>query len=417
MSEPAGPTSPADFGRVDPDGTVYVRTPDGERSVGQVPDAAPEEALSFFVRRFESLEGEVTLFESRVGAGSVGPDDARKRIASLRTTIREANAVGDLAGLAARLDLLEPKIDELADARRAERAEAAEQTRAEKERMVAEAEKLAGGNDWRGGVNRFRALLDEWKALPRIDRATDDALWHRFSTARTTYTRRRKAQFAAQSEKFTAAKQAKEAIIEEARPLAESTEWGPTSGAFRDLMARWKAAGSASRADDDALWAEFRALQDRFFDARNAALNEQDSEFRANQEAKEQLLAEAEARIVPTTDVKSARSAFRDFLTRYNDLGKVPRDAVRALDARVRALESAVREAEEAEWRRTDPEARQRAQDTVAMFETQIAKLQARADAAEAAGRAKDAARTRESIATYSQLLDQARATLADFER
>ncbi len=319
--------------------------------------------------------------------------------------------------LAARLDLLEPKIDELADARRAERAEAAEQTRAEKERMVAEAEKLAGGNDWRGGVNRFRALLDEWKALPRIDRATDDALWHRFSTARTTYTRRRKAQFAAQSEKFTAAKQAKEAIIEEARPLAESTEWGPTSGAFRDLMARWKAAGSASRADDDALWAEFRALQDRFFDARNAALNEQDSEFRANQEAKEQLLAEAEARIVPTTDVKSARSAFRDFLTRYNDLGKVPRDAVRALDARVRALESAVREAEEAEWRRTDPEARQRAQDTVAMFETQIAKLQARADAAEAAGRAKDAARTRESIATYSQLLDQARATLADFER
>ena len=39
-----------DWGRVDDDGTVYVRTADGERSVGQMPDATPEEALSFFVR-------------------------------------------------------------------------------------------------------------------------------------------------------------------------------------------------------------------------------------------------------------------------------------------------------------------------------------------------------------------------------
>ena len=417
MSEAAGPTNPADFGRVDPDGTVYVRTAEGERAVGQVPDSAPEEALAFFVRRYQSLEGEVALFESRIAAGALGPDDARKRIAGLRTSVHEANAVGDLEGLSARLDRIEPKLAELAEARRAERAQAAEHARAEKERMVAEAEKLATGNDWRGGVNRFRALLDEWKALPRIDRATDDALWHRFSTARTTYTRRRKAQFAAQSERFGAAKAAKEAIIERARALADSTDWGATSAAFRELMAEWKAAGSASRSDDDSLWSVFRGLQDQFFNARNSALNEQDSEFRANQQAKEELLTRAESEILPATDVKTARAAFRDFLTRYNEIGRVPREAIRPLDGRVRALESAVHEAEQVEWRRTDPEARQRAQDTVAMFEAQIAKLQSQADAAEAAGRERDAAKANESIANYRQLLDQARATLADFER
>ena len=116
---------------------------------------------------------------------------------------------------------------------------------------IAEAEKLAQGNDWRGGVNRFRALLEEWKALPRIDRATDDALWHRFSTARTTYTRRRKAQFAEQAAKRDGARAIKEQIIEEARGLADSTEWGLTSGAFRDLMTQWKAAGSAQRDADE----------------------------------------------------------------------------------------------------------------------------------------------------------------------
>ena len=75
-----------------------------------------------------------------------------------------------------------------------------------KEKIVAEAEKLAEGSDWRNGANRMRELLDEWKALPRIDRASDDALWRRFSTARTAYTRRRKAHFAEQHEKRDAAR-------------------------------------------------------------------------------------------------------------------------------------------------------------------------------------------------------------------
>ena len=99
-----------------------------------------------------------------------------------------------------------PVIAKQRAARRAERARQHEETRGCRKRSSSlEAERLAAGNDWRGGVNRFRALLEEWKALPRLDRATDDALWHRFSSARTTYTRRRKAQFAQQNEQREAA--------------------------------------------------------------------------------------------------------------------------------------------------------------------------------------------------------------------
>src|SRR5690606_30088594 len=54
---------PATFGRVEPDGTVYVRTKDGERSVGQVPDVSEAEALAFFTRRFDALVVEVDLLE------------------------------------------------------------------------------------------------------------------------------------------------------------------------------------------------------------------------------------------------------------------------------------------------------------------------------------------------------------------
>ncbi|MEN0070397.1 MAG: DUF349 domain-containing protein [Propionicimonas sp.] len=414
MNSTAGP---ADFGRVDPDGTVYVRTGEGERSVGQIPDVDATEALAFYVRRFEALEVEVGLLETRVKSGALSPEEARNSVKAVRSSVAGANAVGDLDSLLARLDALAPVLNEQAEVRRAERAKAQEAARAAKEQMVTEAETLALGNDWRGGVNRFRSLLDEWKALPRLDRAADDALWHRFSAARTTYTRRRKAQFAEQASRREDSRRIKEGIIAEARELANSTDWGPTSGAFRDLMTRWKAAGPAPREVDDALWTEFRAIQDGFFTARQTVLSEQDTEFRANQEAKEALLAEAEAGILPITDLAAAKAAFRSFLDRFNAIGKVPREQIRSLDGRVKALESAVRRAEEDEWRRTDPEARARAEETVAMLDAEITKLTEKITKAEARGDASAAAKARDSITTYQAWLDQARETLADFNR
>ncbi|HYI33176.1 MAG TPA: DUF349 domain-containing protein, partial [Glaciibacter sp.] len=43
------------WGRVDESGTVYVREGDGERAVGQYPDATPEEALAYFERKYVEL--------------------------------------------------------------------------------------------------------------------------------------------------------------------------------------------------------------------------------------------------------------------------------------------------------------------------------------------------------------------------
>lgn len=413
MSETA---SPHDFGRVDPDGTVYVTTQAGERSVGQVPDVEPAEAMEFFVRRFRSLETEVDLLATRVGSGAVNADEARRRIDTLRTSIAEANAVGDLDGLVTKLDGLEPALAAAAEQRKAEKAEAASRAKEAKEQMVTEAEKLSQGNDWRGGVNRFRALLEEWKALPRIDKATDDELWHRFSSARTTYTRRRKAQFAEQNEKRAGAQKIKEAIIGEATTLAESTDWGPTSGAFRDLMSRWKAAGAAPRNVEDKLWQQFRGLQDKFFAARTAAQSEQDEEFQGNLVAKQALLDEAEKTILPVNDLGKARGQFREFLTKFNEHGKVPRDAIRSVDDRVRTIERAIKDAEEAEWKRTDPEARQRAQDTVDMFTAQIAKLEKQAAEAEKSGNQKKLRDANNSLEACRSWLDQAEKTLAEFK-
>jgi hypothetical protein len=408
------PVDPASFGRVDSDGTVYVRTAEGERSVGQVPDVPAADALAFFTRRYASLELEVSLLQTRIAGGALSPDDALASVRTVRDAVTNAHAVGDLDGLLRQLDELLPVIAAQRAARRAERTRQNEETRAAKEQFVLEAERLAAGNDWRGGVNRFRALLEAWKTLPRLDRTTDDELWHRFSSARTAYTRRRKAQFARENEAREAAKVTKEALAAEAEALATSTDWGPTTGAYRDLMARWKAAGPAPRGVEEGLWKRFRGAQDTFFSAKQAALSAQDTEFRANAQAKEALLAQAEA-LLPVRDAAAAKAAYRDILRRWSAIGKVPRDSIRTLDTRLRAVETAINEAESERWRRTNPETRARAEDTAAKLEAQIAALEQRAAKAEARGDHRAAREAAQSAATYREWLTQAQRAADDF--
>jgi hypothetical protein len=408
------PVTSEQWGRVDDEGNVYVTTADGERWVGQYPDGTPEEALRLFTDRFDQLAFEVEQLERRVHTAKASPEEATEAVKVVRAKVADAHAVGDLASLSARLDALTPVIATQREARKAERAARAQEARADKERIVAEAEALAQGNDWRNGANRLRDLLEQWKVLPRIDRAGDEALWKRFSTARTAYTRRRKAHFAELNEKRESARAVKEKLVVEAEALADSTEWGPTAGRYRDLMQRWKAAGPAPKDVDDALWKRFRAAQDAFFGARDNANAAIDAEFAANAEVKEQLLVEAEA-LLPVTDLTAAKAAFREIADRWDAAGKVPRDRIRELEGRIRKVEQAIKSVEDEQWRRSDPEKSARADDMISKLETAIAQVEADLDAARAAGDAKKVASLEENLESRRQFLDMARRASADF--
>ncbi len=402
------------WGRVDAEGTVFVKTGDSEREIGEWKVGDPAEGLAFYVRRFEGLETEVDLLEKRLASGALSPDEAAKAVAKVRGEVTDAAAIGDLASLEARLDALAPAIEKQREERRAEReAKVAEATVA-KTRIVEEAEKIAAGQDWRAGADRLRELLEEWKALPRLSKSADDQLWHRFSAARTAYTRKRKAHFAEQNTQREAAQKVKEKLIAEAEALSSSTEWGPTSGAYRDLMTRWKAAGSAPRNVEDKLWKRFRTAQDVFFQARDAANAALDEEFAANAVVKEQLLVEAEA-LLPVTDLDKARRALNDIADRWEAAGKVPRGRVKELEGRLRTVEQAVRAAGEQEWKRSDPEKSARADDMIGKLQRAIDETREALAKAEAAGDARKVKDLSAKLESNESFLAMAQKAAADF--
>jgi hypothetical protein len=264
----------------------------------------------------------------------------------------------------------------------------------------------------------MRALLEEWKTQQRsgarLDKPTENALWQRFSAARNRFDKARRAWFSELEEQHTEAKATKERLVKEAEALATSKDWGPTATAYKKLMDRWRAAGRAARADDDALWARFKAAQDTFFAAKDEVNAVQQKEFEANLAVKEELLAEAQG-ILPVTDLEAAKSALRGIQDRWDAAGKVPRKDIDRMEKGMRRVEQAVREADEKRWRSSNPEAAARAQSLVDQLEGQVAGMRDDLARAEASGDERTIASARSALEAREQWLAQARAGVEEF--
>jgi hypothetical protein len=342
----------SEWGRVDDEGTVYVRTTDGERVVGQWKAGAPEEGLALFVRRFEQLATEVSLLEQRLKGGVGDPAQVASSAKRLKTALPEANAVGDLASLEARVDVLLAGTSEAVEKAKEARAEARVAAVAAKTALAEEAERLAESSEWKATGERLRTFGEDWKKVVGVDRKTDDELWQRVAAARKRFAERRTAHFGALEEQRSVSQTRKEKIIKEAEGLATSTEWKSTADRFKQLMGDWKAAGRAPREVEDDLWTRFKAAQDAFFGARNATFAEKDEELRGNQVVKEAILVEAEA-IDVSKGLDAAKKQLRVLQDRWEAAGKVPRDVMRSLEGRMQAVEERVRGAADARFTTT----------------------------------------------------------------
>ncbi|MEO6082671.1 MAG: DUF349 domain-containing protein [Umezawaea sp.] len=406
---PVASDHPDRWGRVDADGTVYVKTADGERVVGSWQAGEPEEGLAHFARRFDDLRTEVELLVARLSSGAGDPKHALTSAKHVQETLKEAAVVGDLESLAKRVDHVLAKAEQGLEKAKEAKEAARTQSVARKQELVEEAETLANeSTQWKTTGDRLRQILDEWKTIRGVDRKTDEQLWRRFSKARDAFNRRRGSHFADLDRQRGVAKSRKQELVEEAEKLVQSDDWGPTAGRYKDLMVEWKAAGRAPKEADDVLWQRFRAAQDAFFARRSEAFNERDAEFSTNAQLKEALLAEAEA-IDPSGDLETARGQLYKIQERWDAIGKVPRERVRDLEGKLRSIEEKVRGAVDAQWRRSDPEAEAR----VAQFRERVEQFEAQAEKARSSGDKRRAEQAEAQAKQWREWLSAAEAAVA----
>ncbi|TFD65977.1 MULTISPECIES: DUF349 domain-containing protein [unclassified Cryobacterium] len=368
------------WGRVDETGTVYVREADGERAVGQYPDATPEEALAYFERKYVELNGQVTLLEQRAKGGAPAADVA-KSVANLTVAVANANAVGNLAALAERLGALGGAVTELTEQQSIETKAASAAAVAERAEIVTEAERLAAEDpaktQWKQTSAALDALFAKWQAhqhdAPRIPKGEANDLWKRFRAARTTIEQNRKAFFAELDSAHKDVRTKKQHLIEQAEALAPQGADGVS--AYRKLLDEWKQAGRSGKKQDDAMWAKFKAAGDVLYSVKSEVEAQDNEEFSANLVLKLELLTEAET-LLTTTDRNAARDTLTVIQRKWDVIGKVPRDEVKPIEDRLRKVEAVVRKLDDDHWKRNNPETKARTEGFAGQLNDAIAKLE-----------------------------------------
>jgi hypothetical protein len=428
MSEITTPTAasaligdPAQFGRVDEDGTVYVITPEGEKAVGSYPGKSPDEALAYFVRKFEAMASEVVLLAARVTSGAMVPSDANSAVNRLRQQIKDLNAVGDLAALVASLEQIPPLIEGNRGVYEAKKA-AEDMVKAahrqeileSKEKIVAEAESLVLSESWKSTGDRLKVLLEEWKIAPRLDKKSDAELWKRFSAARNKFDKRRRTHFAALDTIQEKVASAKIALVTEAEQLATSTQWVPTAKRFKVLMDQWKATGRGKKGEDAKLWNRFKLAQDQFFAAKNADLARRDEQMETNLTKCEALIQEIEA-LLPITNTETAQKTFRELARQWERIGMTQRDKKVVFESRFAKVEGEIKAAEETRWRKVDPVAKARATEVVRQLAEAVANYEKQAEKALTLGNTKKMTEAKDAAAARRLWLEEAEKSLAEF--
>jgi hypothetical protein len=408
--------STVEFGRVDEENNVYVQ--DGaERKVGQYPGVSKEEALAYFSRKFEDIAAQVRILEQRV-ANKVDAPGLRKIAAKLSEDLKEPAVVGNIPDLRRRVENLSGKIVALTAEKSEAQKEEVTQAIAQRNEVATRAEELANQDSkkiqWKTSGAEMTALFEKWQALQKsgvkVPKKDADAIWKRFSSARTKFESAKRAYFAGLDSVNKQTKAKKVNIVERAESLASGGS--EDISAYRKLLDEWKLSGRVTGKVDDALWLRFKAAGDTIYAKKSVTAAAESVTFEENLVAKLEVLKDA-ANIDPEKDLAAAKKSLSAMQARWEKIGKVPKEKVRELDDKFKAIESRVKSVEQEQWRKTDPTTIDRTNSVSSQLEESILKLEKDLQAANASSDTKAIQKATEALEARKAWLEVVRATVA----
>ena len=192
-------------------------------------------------------------------------------------------------------------------------------------------------NKWQKQSDLINKLREDWKLVGPISREQNDESWTRFMTAIKEFNAKKNDFYKDLKKDQKDNLAIKLAIVEKAEALAESTDWQETANILKKLQSDWKKSGMAPKKEADALWKRLRTSCNNFFDNLKKQHEEQDKEFEANLEIKQNFLQEVEA-FKNSGDSKQDVETIKGFINTWKEVGRVPRKSVKAIESTFRGL-------------------------------------------------------------------------------
>lgn len=173
-----------------------------------------------------------------------------------------------------------------------------------KEALIAKAQEVAEGTlenfaQYQEKLKQLDELLRQWKQIGRTAPQDAESLWEQFAQVRTQVHKKWYEFKKKREEEWRRNLEKKLQLIEQAEKLLNPDNWKSATAEMLKLQDQWKAIGPVGKEKSEEIWKKFREIQDRFFEARKAFLEEIPKIYQKNKEAKEALIAAIENFEVP----------------------------------------------------------------------------------------------------------------------
>lgn len=194
----------------------------------------------------------------------------------------------------------------------------------QKEAICEKAEKLAVGGfatmkEWDNASEQIIELQKLWKSIGYASQKENARIYERFRRAADVFFEQKRAFYEGFKDELDKNLELKKELVAKAEALKDSQEWKKASDELIALQKQWKEVGVVRRSQSDAVWKQFRAACDAFFERKSAHFASHDQDQKANLEAKQNLIAEIES-----AEADGLFDTIKAFQTRWNDIGHVP---------------------------------------------------------------------------------------------
>lgn len=232
------------------------------------------------------------------------------------------------------------RINRFYDDRRMEQQENLKKKQAIIDALTPELEGIDALNTVKEWDEKTSLVLDaqkQWKGIGFGPKKENEKIWKEFRALCDRFFEGKKGFFKDANAAFDAVADKKQALVDKAEALKESTDWKEASTKIIQLQKDWKNLGHAGRRNEQKLWKSFRGACDHFFSARQAHFAEKDKQFEDNLTVKETLLDKIEAYTVPESK-EEALNALKAFTQEFNGAGHVPMKSKDAVYNRFKAI-------------------------------------------------------------------------------
>src|SRR5690606_2231602 len=204
-----------------------------------------------------------------------------------------------------------------------------QQTLAEKKQIIAQILALAEENitshsGWQKQIKKIEEQKEIFFRTGKVPMENRDEIWEAFRNATKEFNTKKNNYY-----KNLKAEQhnnlvRKQALIDKANQLKESEDFVAATPIMKQIQEEWKNIGHVPRKNSDAIWNEFKAACNHFFDRLHAKRSEENSVENEAYEAKKAYLEETLKQVELSGDHKTDLDTIKSHIEKWKSFGRVP---------------------------------------------------------------------------------------------